>query len=268
MTPATSFIGDYNNIFAFGVSINIVARQKSSRWNEHIIAAIFSTVRQKATANVFRTLRLAPRSTCSMEKISSWEPSFKVTFAKENGVTKQIPQMWNWARLNVRVSDSELKSGLLKYLFNTHDRANVTPLDLRAGLSKKSNDTLPADSLFHLDGDGNACFTRDQAELASDYIAEMQLDVKVKASLQKKKFDLPHRSVRMYPLSTVTTTDMVKLMCCGYVGCCASRKKAKSAVRNEKGAEDDTNKQEFDAWPSERHEKRWITPSVLLQSIW
>mmetsp|Transcript_19133 Transcript_19133/g.31238 ORF Transcript_19133/g.31238 Transcript_19133/m.31238 type:complete len:167 (+) Transcript_19133:847-1347(+) len=96
----------------------------------------------------------------------------------------------------------------------------------------------------------------------------MQLDVKVKASLQKKKFDLPHRSVRMYPLSTVTTTDMVKLMCCGYVGCCASRKKAKSAVRNEKGAEDDTNKQEFDAWPSERHEKRWITPSVLLQSIW
>ena len=44
---------------------------------------------------------------------------------------------------------------------------------------------------------GEACFTRDQAELASEYIAEMKLDTKVRAPLQKKKFDLPQVSEKV-----------------------------------------------------------------------
>ena len=91
----------------------------------------------------------------------------------------------------------ELKSGLLKYLFNKYDRFSLDPLVLRAGLKKEKDEDQQSDSLFHLDGDGKVCFTRDQAELASDRIAQMKLDEKVRACLQKKKFELPQVSEKV-----------------------------------------------------------------------
>ena len=96
--------------------------------------------------------------------------------------------------LNVWVSNGdEMKSGLLKYLFKKPERSDLDPLvDFRAGLSEETQETWnPDDSLFI------PFPTREQAELASDYIADMNLDKKVKASLQKKRFELPQVSQKV-----------------------------------------------------------------------
>lgn len=46
-------------------------------------------------------------------------------------------------------------------------------------------------ALFHRDEEGKVCFSWQQAEATSDVIASMHLDELVKASLQKKHFQLP-----------------------------------------------------------------------------
>ena len=130
--------------------------------------------------------------------------AFKVSKATKDGGTKIVgedPEEFlrggMGLGLNVRVSDSELKGGLLKYMFNKYRRADIDPLDLRAGLTKDSDAVHPVNSMFHLDSEGKVCFTRDQAEQASDYIASMNLEVRVKASLNKKKFELPQVSEKV-----------------------------------------------------------------------
>ena len=49
-------------------------------------------------------------------------------------------------------------------------------------------------SLFHRDELGNTCFTEDEATRASEHIAAMALDERVKSCLQKKRFELPQHS--------------------------------------------------------------------------
>ena len=63
------------------------------------------------------------------------------------------------------------------------------------GLSKKvgSEDERGA-SLFYRNEDGTITFTEKEAERASDYIASIGLDERVKASLQKKRFVLPQKT--------------------------------------------------------------------------
>ena len=48
-------------------------------------------------------------------------------------------------------------------------------------------------NLFHLDSYGKACFSADEAEAASDYLASIQFDERIKACLQRKRFVLPQQ---------------------------------------------------------------------------
>jgi hypothetical protein len=205
MTPAAVFVGDNNNVFALWCldqnrnSVHFTLR------GAHTCRPFFHCAPE---SHIERILNLELGTEVNLfgedESFDSGEPSFELAYSSKNGGPETIKVDSEeflsgglGLGLNVRVRDSDLKSGLMKYMFNKHDRANVTPLDLRAGLSKEPGETLTTNSLFHLDGDGKACFTEDQAERASDYIAEMNLDERVRACLQKKKFELPQVSERV-----------------------------------------------------------------------
>ena len=182
---------------------------------------------------------------------TSWEVPFKVNYSTKDGGTKEETiETEDFLRggrlgLNVRVSDSELKGGLLKYIFNKYERSNIKPLDLRAGLTKDAAVVQPVNSMFHLDSEGKVCFTRDQAEEASDLIASMNLEERVKASLNKKKFELPQVSEKV---SMVYCNDdrygkMNVLWVCGALRLDENAGAPDQATSNDQ--------QEFDAWPSE-----------------
>lgn len=100
--------------------------------------------------------------------------------------------------------------------------------------------------LFHLDRNGKACFTRKEAKVTSDYIAEMNLDERVRACLQKKAFELPQVSekVSMVYCNDERYGKMNVLWVCGVL---RLEKNSKSTAGSEEGAED----VDFNAWPAE-----------------
>mmetsp|Transcript_32952 Transcript_32952/g.76993 ORF Transcript_32952/g.76993 Transcript_32952/m.76993 type:complete len:147 (-) Transcript_32952:173-613(-) len=56
------------------------------------------------------------------------------------------------------------------------------------------NDNCPPaelESLYHRDSHGKTCFSKAEAARASEHVAAMQLDERVKECLQKRRFNLP-----------------------------------------------------------------------------
>ena len=253
-TPAAAFVGDHNNVFALWCLDHYRSFEKFTLERAHNSTPFFHCATAGLSERILGQQLGSKVDLFDGEEFSEWDEMFEVNFV--SGPRKIDPEEFlrggMGLGLNVRASDSELKCGLLEYMFNKHERAHVKPLDLRAGLSTQLNGTQPVNSMFHLDADGKACFTREQAENASDYIAEMKLDEKVKASLQKKRFELPQVSEKV---SMVYCNDdrygkMNVLWVCGILRLDDS---AKSPA--EVGGED-TNLQEFDAWPSEEAKEK------------
>jgi hypothetical protein len=222
MTAAAAFVGDYNNVLGLwcldqrGDYNNVLAlwnRDQSHRTiqeftlkDAHYCSPFFQCAPEDHSE---RLLNLDLGEKVELFRpppganYDSWGMPFEVT-CNVWGETKEVtmePEEFLTRGLglglNVRVDDNELKSGLLKYMFNKYRRGDVEPLDLRAGLSKESEVVQRVNSLFHLDGNGKACFTREQAKLASDHIASIGLEEKVKASLNKKQFELPQVSEKV-----------------------------------------------------------------------
>ena len=84
------------------------------------------------------------------------------------------------------------------YLFEAHhtpSQVKVLPGgdDYGAAPAATEGDEA-ASALFHLDSSGKACFSAAEAKAASAHIATIQLDERVKACLQRKKFVLPQQS--------------------------------------------------------------------------
>ena len=204
MTAAASFVGDHNNVLALWCLDQY--RQPNEPFTlegAHKCCPFFYCAPEIHSDRILNLDIGSKVDLFDFAEGDPWAEHFEMNFRTEDG--KSITEKMGSEEflrngiglgLNVRVSDEELKSGLIKYLFNKHDRGNITPLDLRAGLSKADGDTTNG-KYFHLDRDGKACFTPEQAQLASDYIASMGLEEKVKASLQKKKFELPQVSEKV-----------------------------------------------------------------------
>jgi hypothetical protein len=209
MTAAAAFIGDHNNVFAlwsldqYFVGEDDVFTLKKA----HECSRFFECAPEDHKDHL---LNLPLGSKVELfepppgANISDCDIQFKVTRtangseAKEQTIdSEEFMRGGMGLGLNVRVSDLELKSGLLKYMFNKQFRWDTKPLDLRAGLTEESSVVHPVNDLFHLDGKGKACFTREQAKLASDYIASIDLERRVKASLNKKRFELPQVSEKV-----------------------------------------------------------------------
>lgn len=207
MTAAATFVGDYNNVLALWcLDQSHRTIKKFTLEDAHYCSPFFRCAPEDHSE---RLLNLDLGEKVELFRpppganYDSWEMPFKVicdVWGETKEVTMESEEFLTGGLglgLNVRVDDNELKSGLLKYMFNKYDRSDVEPLDLRAGLSKESEVVQRINSLFHLDGNGKACFTREQAKLASDHIASIGLEEKVKASLNKKQFELPQVSEKV-----------------------------------------------------------------------
>ena len=185
----------------------------------------------------------------------SWdEAAFEVHFAEGSEPWK--PGMEEFIRegfglgLNVKVDSEELQSSLLKYLFNKRDRADLTPLELQAGLSNDES-SVASGKFFHLDLEGKVRFTRAQAAESSAFIASMDLEEKIKARLQEKNFELPQVSEKV---SMVYCNDdrygkMNVLWVCGVI-------RIDDVAQGNDKAEDKAAGTEYDAWPSEEGRKK------------
>jgi hypothetical protein len=207
MTAAAAFVGDYNNVLALWcLDQSHRTIQKFTLEDAHCCSPFFRCApedKREQLLNLDLGEKVELFRPPPGANYSSWEMPFKVlcdVWGERKEVTMESEEFLQGGLglgLNVRVDDNELKSGLLKYMFNKYDRSDVEPLDLRGGLSKESEVVQRVNSLFHLDGNGKACFTREQAKLASDHIASIGLEEKVKASLNKKQFELPQVSEKV-----------------------------------------------------------------------
>ena len=112
-----------------------------SLWKVLIIVLPFSIVYCAPEDHTERLLNLDLGAKCELfcpppeAEYASWEMHFKVTYdvegegRKEKTIeTEEFLREGMGLGLNVRVSDSELKSGLLKYMFSKYERSDVKPV--------------------------------------------------------------------------------------------------------------------------------------------
>ena len=123
---------------------------------------------------------------------------------------------------------------------------------LEASTPKKKAATSPptATGLFHRDDAGKVTFTSEEAEAASQYIASMNLDERVKAAVQKKRFVLPQEMEEKddYYCNESTYSNLSILFVTGLVRLDPTIDPASLAVTLPDG--------EFDAWPTEEHTEK------------
>ena len=81
--------------------------------------------------------------------------------------------------------------GLCNYVYRGPQLHELKPLSDFLGDSPFGSTATT--SLFHRDSSGMATFTSEEAQAASDYIASMDLDGRVMAAVQEKKFELPQQ---------------------------------------------------------------------------
>ena len=99
-------------------------------------------------------------------------------------------------------------------------------------------------SLFHRNSKGEVVFTEREAELASDFIASADIEGRVKASLQKKRFVLPQQTHKAHAFFC-NESVYGNLNILGVSGLIRMDKDKKSNGSSKKGFE-----VKFDAWPS------------------
>ena len=195
MTAAAAFVGDYNNVLALWC-LDQSYHKKFTLRDAHYRSNFFHGAPWDHSERLLN-LDLGEKAELFRPPPGASYSSWDMPFYGGEMDSEEFLSMGLGLGLNFRVDDNELKSGLLKYMFNKYGRGDIEPLDLRAGLSKESDVVQRVNSLFHLDGNGKACFTREQAKLASDHIASIGLEEKVKASLNKKQFELPQVSEKV-----------------------------------------------------------------------
>ncbi|CAB9519901.1 expressed unknown protein [Seminavis robusta] len=134
------------------------------------------------------------------------------------------------------------------------------------GVSPRS----PDGGLFHRDSKGKIAFTSKQAEAASDFISSLELDECVKASLQKKRFELPQHqgNVNANFCNEALYGKLNILWVCGALRLedkkVAAKKEGEKTKEGEHTKESAPNVTEFDAWPprwqklESEYTKKWI----------
>ena len=119
----------------------------------------------------------------------------------------------------------------------TDEKSNMIYLP---GLPSKKEVPDDNTSLFHRNEKGEVVFTDEQADRASDFIASSNMEERVKAALQKKRFVLPQEiaSAQSFFCNESVYGSVNILWVCGVVKLDGSGQAAMGAS------------QKFDAWPS------------------
>lgn len=257
MTPAATFIGEHNNVMSLWCldQGQYGGREEPFSIEEaHNCTPYFDCLIDQDMSKSILDLPFGSEAYLFEYDGDYPDEAFEVNFGGESETFKlDIEQFISGGfglGLNLKVNSEELQSSLLKYLFNKHDRADVTPLELQAGLSNDKSGAA-SDKYFHLDSEGKVRFTRSQAAESSAFIASLGLEEKIKARLQEKQFELPQVSEKV---SMVYCNDhrygkMNVLWVCGVI-------RLDDAAQGKQKMEDTAAGTEFDAWPSEESRKK------------
>ena len=197
LTTAGLVVGDYNHIFA----LQNIGGQKGEN--------VASTVKDYHTVHNYFSQSDAP----------GWDDENGTLFARnESDDDSDDSDDWNcerWEReqnqlhnfqkqprgmgLKLAFGDKDVRTKLSGYvlgsLWSEHHAYNgaqihdLRPLSDFLGdlASVEDSDTM---NLFHRDESGKATFTAEEAAAASNYVASMNLDERVLAAVQKKRFEL------------------------------------------------------------------------------
>ena len=108
------------------------------------------------------------------------------------------------------------------------------------------NEMKNGTSLFHRNGKGEDVFSKKEAERASDFIASLDIERRVKAALQKKRFVLPQQTdkVQAHFCNESVYGTLNILWVCGVI-----RMESGQSENMEVGSTKESE-EAFDAWPS------------------
>ena len=277
MTAAACLVGDYDNIFC----LRTIAQRSSIE--PHSLDEI------QKTYNFFKKI---PSS--EAEKISGVEPGSKIDLLRGT-VGSDKDSKWKVDyEIDSELQDNGYGLGLRVGLeaVGTYDveegdtKAVVLNSVLREGyemLGRGANTIyLPgieknpskeeqgvSSSLFHHNEEGMICFTAQEADRASEFIASIGLEERVKASLQKKQFVLPQmtESVDANFCNEAVYGNVNILWVCGAI--------RMEATNDTNGAAEAASAPSFNAWPSKlakaktEYERRTIASHEAMgDDIW
>lgn len=200
MTTAACLIGDYDNVFHLRGLCRLSSLEAISLEELNSTYCLFkrfpTTVVQQLLADV------APGAKVDLEKKAEWEGEKTYGSTKEESEAKRDMQE-NGYGLGLKVGLSagrrDIKSVVLDSVLRTEHGMplgnGLSTIYLPGVDAMKDNDNDDsASSFFHRNGDGKICFTDSEAERASNFIASIDLEERVKASLQEKRFVLPQKT--------------------------------------------------------------------------
>ena len=128
--------------------------------------------------------------------------------------------------------------------------------DFGDGSNTDADSTTGSAGLFHRDSHGLTCFSLSEADAASEHIAALKLDERVKECLQKKRFELPQQSAAVSAhFCNESVYGNLNLLCVtGVVRMCESDRwtfERAAAVSSDAAVEDDYSvySSTFNAWP-------------------
>ena len=248
MTTAACLVGDYDNIFC----LRTIAQSSSIKPR--------SLEEIQKSYNLFKMI---PES--EAKKISGVEPGQEIDLFRPSGDMKwsidynlDCEMQENGYGLGLRVGlqatktwDSEegdTKAAVINsVLHEGYDMLGRGGKTIHLPGIEKGRDKEEQDgstSLFHRNEDGRICFTAQEADRASEFIASIGLEDRVKASLQKKQFVLPQmtESVSANFCNEAVYGNVNILWVCGAI---------RMEANNDNGAGESTSSNSFNAWPSQ-----------------
>jgi len=184
MTPAACLLGDYNNIF----SLWKICRKSNFRQDDELT---LKQMYDECSYEYYKQFPMEQHLVPGMKVTKFEQRTEDCETSIDGGDYSGLCLGLQWG---FDVEDSEVKDEVMQSTFRESSgicRDDKALTYLPGNTTEADTSISGQKSLFHRDAQNKIAFTSQEAELASQYVASMGLDQRVKAALQKKRFDLP-----------------------------------------------------------------------------
>ena len=257
VTPAWISLGDYENVFS---SLNL-ADLNSGLISNNLMEFL---LKNKSVEEMVKPLPLSDADSESPATDAADDqcltPGVAVSVRSGDDSYHAEHDHANGLYYGLRVATPEAEAQINPCLFSSNHRIDSLPKDLvflpsgddfGDGPNTDADSTSERAGLFHRDSLGLTCFSLSEADAASEHIAAMKLDERVKECLQKKCFELPQQSAAVGAhFCNESVYGNLNLLCVtGVVRMCESDRwtfERAAAVSSDAAVVDSST---FDAWP-------------------
>ena len=188
MMPAACFFGDHDNIFCLRKIVSRRSLKTTSFKEIHSDHNLFKNIPSSILESKLSGIQ--PGAEIKLLDIDS-----KVNWKEQSEVFSDLKTNGYGLELKVGLkSTGGVKSAALNsVLYETYDMTDKNSKTIYLpGLEKdKVNSDENGSSFFHRNANGEVVFTEKEAERASKFIASSDIEERVKAALQQKRFVLP-----------------------------------------------------------------------------